>query len=426
MPWADGFATARLWRHHPTDPAHLGPARGAGEEESLSNASDADDPTVRMPSDPGSEDPTVEPKTMRRPGEVRPPDSSASRGRYWELRELGKELLQRHERKIWWLHTAYALGLGAFVATLAQKGLDRARFLAIALGVAWLLFVLFFRFFGTGARQDYMTAWPGARRRFLVMTYILKNLFQTMLFFLLPFYWKSTTWDGDNWWFVFLVGGCAILSTLDLVFDRLLMRFKAVASVFYAVTLFGSLNLIIPALQPNTPALTTLLVAAGTTVAAFWMLHVPVSAMLHKGPVAAFVVCLGGGLGLAYFGRQAVPPVPMHVTRGGVGPALTEAGDLVTEIVAVHEDHLGELTAVTDVSVLGDGDRLFHVWRHEGKVVQSVAEEWPRTDPGAGSVRIQSVLTRDRHPPAPAGDWSIDVETEEGQLVGRVSFRVSR
>jgi hypothetical protein len=384
------------------------------------------EPRPATRSDPGADDPTVEPKTQRRPEGVGPPDSTVGRGRFWEVRELAKDLLKRHERKIWWLHTAYALGLGAFVATLAQKGLERARFLAIALGVAWLLFILFFKFFGTGARQDFMTAWPGARRRFFVMTYILKNLFQTMLFFLLPFYWKSSTWDGKNWWFVFLVGGCAMLSTLDLVFDRLLMRFKLVASIFYAVTLFGSLNLIIPALSPDTSALRTLMVAAGVTVAAFWMLHVPVSAMLHKGPLAAFVLCLGGGLTVAYFGREAVPPVPMHVAHGGVGAALTADGTLATEVVAIHEDHFGDLIAVTEVSVLGSGDRLYHVWRHDDAVVQSVAEPWPRAEPGATTVRIQSELPAGRHPSGPEGDWSVDVETEEGQLVGRVAFRVTR
>ena len=47
---------------------------------------------------------------------------------------------------------------------------------------------------------------PKTRVRFYVMTYALKNLYQGMLFFLLPFYWKSTTLDAANGWFVILLG----------------------------------------------------------------------------------------------------------------------------------------------------------------------------------------------------------------------------
>jgi hypothetical protein len=107
------------------------------------------------------------------------------------------------------------------------------------------------------------------------MTYVLKNLYQGMLFFLLPFYWKSASLDAPNRWFAILLSGCAVLSTLDLVFDRVLMRWRTLASLFYGVTLFACLNLVVPALFPHTRTLFTLLFAAGISVVGFSTLHLP-------------------------------------------------------------------------------------------------------------------------------------------------------
>jgi len=387
------------------------------------------DPTIPYTgsNEPDFDAPTQEPPTQRRPETPAAQESDdAPKGRFAELLEVFKDLLKRHEKKIWWLHTVYALSLGAFVATFAQKGLERARWLGISLAAAWLIFLLFFRFFGTGSRQDFITAWPGARRRFFVMTYILKNLFQGMLFFMLPFYWKATTWDGPTWWFVVMVGACAMLSTLDLVFDRLLMRWKVIASVFYAVTLFGCTNLVIPAMFPNTPTLRAQLIAAGLTVTAFWLLHVPFASMLRKGPIIAFVVLVGGGVAGVYFGRRVVPPVPMSLTAGGVGPKVLEDDEntLASELSAIHVSELDELVAITDVQVMGHGDRLVHVWRRKGKVVYRAAEAWPREERGPQVVRIRSKLDRDRMPKKLYGPWTVDVETDAGQLVGRVNFEV--
>ncbi len=110
----------------------------------------------------------------------------------------------------------------------------------MSLGLAWLLVVLLFRLFEpAGQMRAFDTSDPKTRVRFYVMTYALKNLYQGMLFFLLPFYWKSTTLDAANVWFVIVLAACAVVSTLDIVFDRVLMRWRWMASTFHALTLFG-------------------------------------------------------------------------------------------------------------------------------------------------------------------------------------------
>jgi hypothetical protein len=118
-----------------------------------------------------------------------------------------ERFLDEHGRKLWWLHSAYALALGAGVVAFAHKGFEHARWLAVSLGLAWLLVVLLFRLFAGQAAACAASRPSDAktRVRFYVMTYALKNLYQGMLFFLLPFYWKSTTLDAPNVWFVGLL-----------------------------------------------------------------------------------------------------------------------------------------------------------------------------------------------------------------------------
>jgi hypothetical protein len=338
-----------------------------------------------------------------------------------------RDFLRKHGKRLWWLHSVYALGLGAFVVSVAQKGFDHARWLAVSLGLTWLLVVLFFRIFGSGARQENVDfAHARVRLRFYAMTYALKNMYQGMLFFLLPFYWKSTTLGDPNSWFVGLLAACALLSTLDIVFDRVLMKWRLLASLFHGVTLFGCLNLVIPALFPDTQTLTSLLCAAGITVIFFWTLHVPVQALRKKWVVALFFASVAAGTGGVYVARRGIPPVPMHVPHAAVGPQVLPDGRLSMEVKTLHASVIHELICVTDVVVPGGhGDKLHHVWRRDGAEVQRWGEETTRA-PGApkGSVRLRSTLAKRDLPTNLAGAWSVDVETEDGQLVGRATFRV--
>jgi hypothetical protein len=340
-----------------------------------------------------------------------------------------RRFLRDHGRKLWWLHSAYALAIGTGVVIFAQKGFEHARWLAVSLGFAWLLVVLLFRIFGSGGELRVLDGTDEkTRMRFYVMTYVLKNLYQGMLFFLLPFYWKSTTIDGLNVWFVALLGACAVLSTLDIVFDRVLMRWRWLASIFHCITLFGCLNLVIPALFPDTRTLWSLVAAAGITVLGFWTLHVNRRVLKKRIYIAVFVVTLGAGVGGVYEARAAIPPVPMYVSSAAVGPKQLPDGRLAMEVKKLHPSVIQELVAVTDVVVPGGrGDRLHHVWFHEGTEVHRTTEETSAmkgSEVPKGLVRLRSSLTGSDLPKDLVGKWWVDVETEDGQLVGRTEFEV--
>jgi hypothetical protein len=340
-----------------------------------------------------------------------------------------RRFLRDHGRKLWWLHSAYALALGAGVVAFAHKGFEHARWLAVSLVLAWLLVVLVFRLFttaGSGGVRAFEASDAKTRLRFHVMTYALRNLYQGMLFFLLPFYWKSTTLDAADVWFVGLLGTCAVLSTLDIVFDRVLMRWRWMASVFHGITLFGCLNLVIPALFPDTRTLYSLLSAAAVAMIGFWTLHVTARVLKKKVYLVMFVLSVGGAVSLAYAARSAIPPVPMYVSSAAVGPKQLADGRLAMEVKTLDPSVIQELVAVTDVVVPGGkGDRLRHVWRHDGNEVHRSTEETSRIAGPKGTVRLRSSLTGKDLPGNLVGPWTVDVETEDNQLVGRAEFDVA-
>lgn len=345
-----------------------------------------------------------------------------------------RSLLRRHGRALWWLHSAYALTLGISVVLFAQKGFANARWLAASIAAAWLLVIALFRIFGSRPAQDSFeapasrlaaptSAAPAARLRFLVMTYVLKNLYQGMLFFLLPFYWKSSTFTAWNAAFVVLLAICAVVATLDVVFDEVVIRRRILASTFHGLTLFATLNLVIPALLPETRTLYSLIAAAAITVLAFWTLHVPARAFLRNRNLALLVATVALGMGLAWLGRTVIPPVPMHLAHAGVGPIVLQDGRLVMEVKTLHTSAIRQLVAVTDIVAPGGvGDELRHVWRREGETVREMNATKVAGEPGI--LRLRSMIGAEKLPAVLAGEWTVDVETRDGQLVGRIAFRV--
>jgi hypothetical protein len=337
--------------------------------------------------------------------------------------ERARAFFRAHGRKLWWLHSVYALLLGCSVVAFAQKGFEHARWLPVSLGVAWLLVVAIFRLeAGRKARATSATARVG----FFVMTYVLKNFYQGMLFFLLPFYWKSATLGSYNVLFLALLAVCALLSTIDLVFDRVLMRWQIVGALFHGLTLFACMNLVIPALLPETRTLWTLLSAAAAAVIGFWTIHLRTSLLRDPRYITLLVLSLGIGLGTAYGLRRAIPPVPMYMASGAVGPSLLPDGRLAMEVTSLHAAVLRQVIAVTDVVVPGGkGDRLVHVWRHSGVELHRASEETSRVEGPDGEVRLRSALFAEQSLPGElGGSWRVDVETDDGQLVGRTTFRV--
>src|SRR6185503_10955104 len=128
-------------------------------------------------------------------------------------------------------------------------GLAHADKVMIALLVSWLLLFVALRFIVGPAnrREQEGIARKGVR---VATNYIIKQFYQQMFFFLTPLYASSATWSLSswNWWLPPLLLVCAVLSTMDLVFDNFVMEHRFLASGMYGLAIFAMLNVMLPLL----------------------------------------------------------------------------------------------------------------------------------------------------------------------------------
>ncbi|MBR58207.1 MAG: hypothetical protein CMH54_09320 [Myxococcales bacterium] len=370
--------------------------------------------------------PTSQPK----PPPVSPEPAPTKKG------PIGR-FLEKHGRKLWWLHSFWALVWGMLFMVLAGKGYSYSRFLLISVCIVWVVIVLLFRFVGSG--EDRRVDTKGQKVRFYAMTYVLKNLYQGMLFFLLPYYWQSSTVGTPNFYFVVFLASCALVSTLDIVFDNYLMKWKTIASGFYVFTLFACLNVALPSILPDIASIWTLLLAGVLSMAAFLLMHFPARLLREKVYISWLVAIILVWLTSIYMVRKWIPPVPMYLTHAAVGPALV-TGETVEEekgmvlemeVKALHRTVMDrDLFAITEVVAPGGlGEKLRHRWRQlgpNGATYGAGTVVLPTEKRGV--VRVQSKLPIAKvkeHGEDTTGRWIVDVLTGDGRLVGRTGFRVT-
>lgn len=168
-------------------------------------------------------------------------------------------------------------------------------------------------FFSRGIRADDeekgSSRIPGFKRE--ATSYLTRVMYQETLFFLLPFYWYSTVVESLNIVFSGLLLVLAVLSCVDLLFDRWLRTRPLFGLMFFATVAFGAVNLILPMLLPIDPSIGTPIssaIALGSAVpmAKRGMSKTRSATTWLVGSAALFLLLTIG------FPRL-VPPVPLRV-----------------------------------------------------------------------------------------------------------------
>ncbi len=326
-------------------------------------------------------------------------------------------------QKIWWLHSFVALGFGVVVMAFARKGLEHADKVLIALGASWFLIFVAFRFIvGPANRKpDERMMKKGVR---LVTNYVIKQMYQQMFFFLVPLYASSAMWslDSPNWWIVPLLLLCAVLSTMDLVFDNFIMEHRNIAAAMYGLCMFSVLNLLLP-LSFRTPHFVALMVAAAITPTAVALLSYPLRLVVSSRGLILVMLSTVLLATACFLGRAFVPPAPMAMSAGGIGHGSPGSYECVPgPLRETSPTRLDGLRCVSKIAEPGGvHDAIVHVWMHRGvelaRVTPSLMKECK------GHV-LRSRLELGAMPANVVGKWSCRIETEEGQLIGLRSFVV--
>ncbi len=330
-------------------------------------------------------------------------------------------------KRAWWAHSGFALVFGVGVMIYSRSGLRYADKLLIALGCSWLLMFVALRFIvGPANRKEVETLTRKGVR--LATNYVIKQFYQQMFFFLVPLYASSATWSTAswNWWMAPILLTCAVVSTLDLVFDNVIMERRWLASAMYGLAMFGLLNVMLP-LVAGSDHLAGLMVAAGATPLAVALLSFSLKQVFSASGLLLTAAATGALLLATSAGRVAIPPAPLAMQETAVGHG--SFGSYECMPASKRRIPADQLDGLRCGSLLlspgGVREPIEHRYLHDGvELYRARASEMSCDSDGEDSVVLRSVLPSDRVPPKPEGRWQCATYTESGQLVGVRRFQV--
>src|SRR5690606_29554653 len=122
--------------------------------------------------------------------------------------------------------------------------------------------------------------------------------------------------------------------------------------------------------------------------------------------------------------RSWVPPATLWLTEMAVTREFDNRertpGASVKRLSVAELNSQG-LYAYTAISApRGLDERVYHVWRHQGRVVDRIALDIK----GGRKAGYRAWSHKLRFPPNPQGRWQVQVVTEAGQMIGTLRFRV--
>jgi hypothetical protein len=333
--------------------------------------------------------------------------------------------LRRLLRRLWWVHSCFALSFGAGVMLFARAGLAHADEIMTALLASWLVMFVALRFIvGPDNRRDPETI---ARRGVRVATnYLIKQFYQQMFFFLTPLYASSATWSLSswNWWLAPLLLVCAVVSTLDIVFDNFIMEHRLLASAMYGLAMFGVLNVMLP-LVAGLDHRTGLVIAAAATPVSVALLSFSLRQVLALSGLLLIFAATGGLLCAVWFGRKFIPPAPLAMLETAVGHGTMGSYECLPG--SKHQIRTDQTDGLRCGAMLrepgGLKEDVIHIWSWRGHELARVTPEHLRCNDGDGEV-FRSMFPIGELPPDPTGRWACTTMTVGGQLVGVRKFEI--
>jgi hypothetical protein len=339
--------------------------------------------------------------------------------RWTELSARVESLHHRYGRAFWIGHSFWALFTGIVVLVLAHNRYGYLPWVILFLTLTWVSTLFFSRF----------ALLPSSRAARLAkgfVSYLTRIMYQETLFFLLPFYFYSTTFPSWNSAYIVVLAALAALSCFDIPFDRLLRTSRPFALGFFGIVTYSALQFFLPLVLAVPIRQGTYLAALLSLLAAVPLAY-PWRELRRPATAARIILAVAMVFLALRFLLPVVPPVPLRLSKvrfaAALDPRTIQAPFEYTSQIPRSVLAGGRLYAIVSVfapSRLPATITLRFV--REGKVlrmsraVNLVAHSrgfrvWDAMGPGAeGFV---------------PGPYTLEVWTGEGQLVGRVTVEVT-
>lgn len=312
-----------------------------------------------------------------------------------------------------WLLPVASFAAGWLGFLLVRRGQELARIVALLalLGWVWLLLE------------------PWVRRRLerrrpragnFVVNFVSQSLQQELLFFSLPLLIAATQRDTGQIAFTGLVGGAALVSTIDPWYERWIATRAARRMTFHAFCSWIAALVVLPMvlLVPVERALPLSLLAVG----AWLLLTLPLSLYSLPRWRTRFAWMLGMvAVPLLFWELRAqVPAAGLAVTDARVTQTIDglTPGEPVRRVR--REDLAQGVIAFAAIRApAGLSQEVVFEWRHNGE-----RERIPIEIHGGRADGFRAYSRKQAFPADPTGLWTVDVLTPQAQLLERLRFVV--
>ena len=303
-----------------------------------------------------------------------------------------------------------SLGGGILTLFVFRRGLPHVAWIIGYLLLLWLLYALV-----TQMRQ------PTHRLVATAMDYTVQTLYHGLLLFVLPAYYAAATLTSINAVFVALLVALVLLATFDPWYSALVHPRPWLGGIFFVVSIFAALNVALPLLGVR--PFVALLLSAWTSVVA---VTPAVRGALGSWTLAGFATTVLGIVTAVAVSAACVviPPAPLFVARASLSWTLGSVDSIepVTQAIPAGELRERGLTAFTAIyAPAGLRQPVAHVWKQNGLVRDIVSFS---AVAGGRREGYRTWSRKSTFPTDPLGQWTVDVMTTSGQLIGRLRFRV--
>lgn len=309
----------------------------------------------------------------------------------------------------------FCSGLASFL--LVDRQAHLAKVLGVMLLVSWLWLIL------ENLLRERIRRRFGFELPLPVLRYAMQMIHQESLFFVLPFFFITTAWHSGQVLFSGLLALAALVSITDPLYYRLAGR-RWLLLAFHSLTLFAVMLTALPIIfHLSTPQSYRIALGLATLLA---LPSLP--GLVGSGTWRRLLLLAALPVGLAAGGWMArvwVPPATLWLTEVAISDRFDgqerAPGERLTRLTAAQLQANG-LYAYTAINApRGLNERIYHVWRHNGREVDRIALDIH----GGRREGYRAWTHKLRFPRDAAGKWQVQVQTEAGQLIGVLRFEVA-
>ena len=307
-------------------------------------------------------------------------------------------------------------GIGSFVLVDRQAGL--ASWVAVLMLVTWLWLMLENSLTQLLSRIFKREIPPPLLR------YATQMIHQESLFFVLPFFYVTTTWNSGQLVFTGLLTLAGLVSIIDPLYYKWLAPRRWLFMAMHTLALFAALLTALPIILHLTTDQSFKLALGIAMLLSFPSLATSFPINHWRRAVGLVVLTLAVG-GAGWLLRSWVPPATLWLTEVAVTTELDNQnrthGDSLEQVPASRVKSSG-LYAYTAINApRGLDERIYHVWQQDGKEVDRIALDIH----GGRKEGYRAWTHKQNFPPNPVGNWQVRVLTEDGQIVGVLRFKVT-